>query len=125
MHMTRRGVRAAVALLAAMLVMFGITSAAMATVTHKVKVQRIYHPCDLNKDTRPGTGRSTERMCLRVWDHHAYTVSTRGRVYQETPAGPAVVVDLIDQAGAEGRGSARYFRGGLFNETVMYAKRDR
>jgi hypothetical protein len=87
------------------------------------RVQRVYHPCDLNKNTMTarGTG-STEDLCLRVWGHSAYTVSDRHGVYQESPAGAAVVTDLIEQARGEGSG---YLREGLKNEIDMYGKRDR
>lgn len=124
MDMTRRIARAAVALLAAIALAFGITSVSTATPAHRVKAPGIYHPCDLNKNTRAGTGRSTEALCLRVWRHDTYTVSSGGG-RSETPAGPAVVTDLVSQARAEGRGSARYLRDGLLNEIEMYGKRDR
>lgn len=78
MHMTRRIGRAAVALLAVIALAFGITSVSTATPDRKVKAPGIYHPCDLNRNTRAGTGRSTEALCVRVWRHDTYTVSSGG-----------------------------------------------
>lgn len=123
MDMSRRGMRAAVAVLAAVAMMFGIGVGVSVAAGNKPRVQRTYHPCDLNQNTKSerGTG-STEDLCLRVWKHDAYTLSNKDGSYQETPAGPAVVVDLVEQARDEGR---VYLRGALKNEIAMYAKRDR
>lgn len=124
--MTRRLVVTAISLMTVLSMTFGIGSVSSSAVSaHKTPVQRVHHPCDLNKNSKVarGTG-SAEDLCLVVWRHAAYTLSNKHGTYQETPAGPAVVVDLLDQAYAEGR-SAKYFRGGLLNEISMYAKRDR
>lgn len=112
-----------VAAVVGLAVVFGVGSSAVAA-GNKPRVQRVAHPCDLNRNgvTARGTG-STEDLCLRVWAHDAYTVSDKhGNVYQETPAGPAVVVGLVEEARYEGRA---YLRQGLKNEIAMYAKRDR
>jgi hypothetical protein len=79
-------------------------------------VVRVFHPCDFNHNTVIGD--ATERLCMRVWAHDAYSVDG-----SETPAGPVVVVGLIDEARVEGAGVA-YVREGLRNEEANYKLRD-
>lgn len=91
----------------------------------KVKVVRIYHPCDWNKNTV--FSGSLERLCMKVWKQDAYTLSDKkGRVHSESPSGPAIVTDLAEQARAEGKKYATaYFRDGLNWEAKAYKKRDK
>lgn len=120
MNMFQRVGAGLVALFAVFGVTFGIVGVASAAGT-KPKVQRIYHPCDLNKNTKSarGTG-SVEDLCLRVWGHPAYTVANRDGSYQESPAGPAVVTDLLSHGG-----SPAYLRAAFKDEIKMYGKRQR
>jgi len=83
---------------------------------------RISHPCDFGRDGRIGSG--VERLCMAVWGHDAYSVTHRDGSMTETPAGPVVVVELVDAATLEGAGTA-YIREGLMNEMRQYAKRDK
>lgn len=85
---------------------------------------RIGHPCDLNMD---GWGRgSTELLCLKVWNHDAYTVTYRDGSMTETPAGPTVVNELVHGAEFEPKSErAAYIREGLLNEMREYGKRDK
>lgn len=82
----------------------------------KRAVVRVFHPCDFNRSTV--IENATERLCMRVWAHDAYSVDG-----SETPAGPVVVVGLIDEARVEGAGVA-YIREGLLNEEANYKLRD-
>lgn len=83
---------------------------------------RISHPCDFGRDGR--IGGVTERLCMTVWAHDAYSITYRDGSMTETPAGPVVVVELVREARVEGAGVA-YIREGLLNEVREYGKRDK
>lgn len=92
------------------------------------------HPCDINANGRKDGTRerygNIERLCLRVWEQDAYTTTVQGG-YTETPAGPTVVNELINEWRLEFRGeltsraSLRYLHTGLTNIRQDYADRDR
>lgn len=113
------GLLALFAMLAVVVSTFAIVNSTTATAAGAV--QRVYHPCDLNKNTKSarGTG-SVEDLCLRVWGQQAYTVANRDGSYQESPAGPAVVTDLLSHGG-----SPVYLRAAFKDEIKMYGKRQR
>jgi len=99
------------------------TGPTMRPIVKPVLGYRIGHPCDLDMNGR-GWG-STELLCLRVWNHDAYTITHPDGSMTDTPAGPTVVNELVKGAEFEPqRERAAYIRGGLLNEIREYGKRD-
>jgi hypothetical protein len=96
--------------------------APVAKIVKPVFGYKISHPCDFGRDGR--IGGVVERLCMTVWVHDAYTITYRDGSMTETPAGPVVVVELVNAAKLEG-GGVGYIREGLANEVREYAKRDK
>ncbi|MBQ6358474.1 MAG: hypothetical protein IJI97_05895 [Clostridia bacterium] len=118
------------AILAAVMLMF-VVVAGMVAVSADAEARpgiSLSHPCDINANGRKDG--STERRCLRVWEQDAYTTTVQGG-YTETPAGPTVVNELINEWRLEFRGeltsraSLRYLDTGLRDIQADYANRDR
>lgn len=122
--MTRQLGRTAVSAVLALSVVFGTGVVASAQPAEANSTPPLLHPCDVSNDNGK-LDTALERLCMRVWGQDAYTVSDKnGDVRRESPAGPAVVVELVDEWIDEDAGII-WLKEEFRSEREMYADRDR
>lgn len=122
MNMTTRLTRTALPAVLALGLVFGISAAASAQ-EGETGHPPLLHPCDVSNDNGI-LDTDLERLCMRIWDQRAYTVTNEDGTKYESAAGPVVVDDLVTEWMDEDAGII-WLRESFENERALYAKRDR